>query len=311
MNDKFEKARKVLAHDMREYVQLILKEHTNDIHQERQEYLRAIDDYYSRIVVTDNGTISMFATNREIIMPSLAYKIFKYMKFIPGYGINKKHKSYKEGEIVNNNTYFDYIKHVFISGMDVEQFFRDTLLHETMHFCGSDGGSAMREGLTELKTRELAQKYNLQASRCGYPKEVEIASQFQQIIGQDTTNQITFAQDDTEIYRILQERCGKNVADLYIEIARQMDDELNAKYDHSKFWGLFGPIKKARAYFQIDYSQIQKRLEDFRQEERQSKDSNENFINTLQLQKENEVVKQGNTQCQEKKKVKEDEEFVY
>ena len=263
LKSSMEETRKILADDMQKYVQLILKDYESVIPKGRQEFLREIDNYYPRIIVEDNGTISMFATNDGIIMPKGAYEIFKYMKLIPGYGINKKHKSYKEGEILNKKTYYDYIKHVFVTGMNVEEFFRDTLLHETMHFCGSDGGSALREGLTELKTREFAQKYNLIASRCGYPKEVEIASRLQKIIGEDVTNKITFAQSNKEIYNILQENCEKNVADLFFEISYLMDKELNSKYNHSMFGGILGPIKKARAYSKIDYSEVHKKLKEF------------------------------------------------
>jgi len=263
-----EDTRYIMAEDMKKYVQVILKEYGDFIPEERQEFLRGIKDFYSRIIVEDSGTISMFATKKGIIMPKGAYQIFKYMKVIPGYGISKKHKSYKEGEIVNKNTYYDYIKHVFISGMSVEEFFRDTLLHEIMHFCGSDGGTAIREGLTELKTRELAQKYGLKASRCGYPKEVEVVSRLQKIIGIDIVNKITFARDNNEINRILQENCGRDVADLFFEISYLMDEELKAKYNHSEFGGLFGPIKKAKAYSQIDYSNIYEKLKVFEEEQK-------------------------------------------
>ena len=121
LNNKIENTKRILAKDMKEYVQAILKEYGAVIPEERQEFLKAIDDYYSRIIVEDSGTISIFATNNGIIMPKGAYQIFKYMRMLPGYGINKKHKSYKEGEVVNKNTYYDYIKHVFMSGMSVEE----------------------------------------------------------------------------------------------------------------------------------------------------------------------------------------------
>ena len=291
LNNKVENTKRILAKDMKEYVQVILKEYGGVIPEERQKFLSAIDDYYSRIIVEDSGTISMFATNNGIIMPKGAYQIFKYMRMIPGYGINKKHKSYKEGEIVNKNTYYDYIKHVFISGMSVEEFFRDTLLHETMHFCGSDGGSAIREGLTELKTREIAQKYGLRASRCGYPKEVEVVRKLQKIIGTDIMDKITFARNNNEIDRILQENCGSVVADLFFEISYLMDKELNAKYDHSKFGGLFGPIKKAKAYSKIDYSNIYEKLKVFEEENQTVADNpQKHFANELKRYNQRDVL---------------------
>lgn len=258
--------RRVLADDMKKYVELILKEYGACIPESTREELGSIDDYINNIVVEDTGTISMFAEGTSVIMPEGAYKIFKYMKLVPGYGINKNHKSYADGEIINDNTYFDYIKHVLISGMDVEEFFRDTLLHETMHVCGSGGADAIREGFTELKTRELAKKHGLKASRCGYPKEVGIASEFQELVGEDMGNMITFAEDDKQIYAVLQEKCGDKIANLYFEISSLMNEELDRKYDHSKFGGLMGPIKKAQAYSSIDYTKVYEKIEALKKE---------------------------------------------
>lgn len=264
--------RQVLAEDMKKYVQLILKEYKNFIPKERQEFLIGISDYYSRVTVEDRGTISMFATNNGIVMPESAYRIFRLMKFIPGYGVNKKHKSFNDGEIVNENTYYDYIKHVFVSGMSVEEFFRDTVLHETMHFCGAGGGKAIREGFTELKTRELAQKYGLKASRAGYPQEVDIAYRFQKLVGKEIGNKITFARTAREISEILQEKYGNDIVELFFDISYLMDREQKAKYDHSKFGGLFSSIKKAKAYSEIDYSKVFEKLKAFEQEKK------DNFI---------------------------------
>lgn len=262
-----EKIKKVLAEDMQKYVQTILQEYGTAIPKKRRDFLHGIEDYNSKIIVEKTGTISMFADEKAIYMPKGAYRIFKYMKLLPGYGINKKHKSYKEGEIFNENTYYDYIKHVFVKGMNVEEFYRDTVLHETMHFCGSDGGRAMREGLTELKTRELARKYNLRTSRCGYPKEVEIANKFQQIIGEDVVNQIAFADSNEKVYNILCENCGERLARSFFQIMDMMDDELNKKYaDHSKYGGILGPIKKAKAYSKIDYSKVHEKIAEFEEQ---------------------------------------------
>lgn len=279
--NNIEKTKDILASDMKYYVQIILKEFGNNISEERKVFLQSIDDYNSRIAVEDSGTISMYATDWEVIMPYGAYKIFRFMRFIPGYGVNKKHKSYKEGEIINKNTYFDYIKHVFISGMNEEEFFRDTLLHETMHFCGADGTKAIKEGLTELKTRELAEKYGLKASRCGYPKEVDIANKIQSIIGKDIADKITFARNDKEIYKLLQENCGTDSAEMFFNISYLMDKELQEKYDHSKFGGIFGPIKKAIAYSNIDYSKVYDLLEKIELEKSIRKNTSNTFISEI------------------------------
>lgn len=261
--NSIEQTKRVLAEDMKKYVEIILKEYGDFIPEERKVFLSGIYDYCSRIQVCESGTISMFATATEIIMPLAAYEIFQALRTHPEYGSNKNHRCYEEGEIINQTTYFGYIWHVIWTGMSEEEFFRDSLLHETMHFCGAGGSNALREGFAELKTRELAQKYELRASRCGYPKEVEIANRIQNVIGADVAAMITFARNDREIYRILQEHCGIEIAEWYFEISKLMDEEHHAKYNHSEFGGINGAKKKAEAYEKIDYSRIYEKLKMF------------------------------------------------
>lgn len=263
--EKIRNTQRVLAEDMKLYVEAILKEYGDFIPQERKHFLQGITNFENNIIIKESGTISMFANPEGVIMPLGAYKVFNFIRKIPGYGINKKHQSYKDGKIVNQNTYYDYLKHVLISGMSVEDFFRDTLLHETMHFCGSGGRSLLREGFTELKTRQLADKYGLKASRSGYPKEVEIANELQQILGSKIADQITFAKGSKEIDEILTNRFGSQARDLFAEIELMMNESANKVYDHSKFGGIFGPIKKARAYSKIDYSEVYKKIDEFRE----------------------------------------------
>ena len=56
--------------------------------------------------------------------------------------------------IKNKNTFWDYIKHAIIKGLSPEEYFQESLLHEAMHFCGCGGADPLKEGITELKTRE-------------------------------------------------------------------------------------------------------------------------------------------------------------
>jgi len=49
-----------------------------------------------------------------------------------------------------------------------------------------------KEGINELKTRELAQKYNIKIAAYGYSKEVEMAKKMQKIIGKETMDELTF-----------------------------------------------------------------------------------------------------------------------
>ena len=47
-----------------------------------------------------------------------------------------------------------FIKHIFLKGLSLKEYFKEILLHETMHFCGSDGAGVLKEGINELLTYE-------------------------------------------------------------------------------------------------------------------------------------------------------------
>ena len=83
-NKSIEETRHVLAEEMKKYVEIILKEYGKFIPKDRQDFLRSIQDYASRIIIRDTGTISMFAYKDKIYMPQNAYKVFRFMKMIPG-----------------------------------------------------------------------------------------------------------------------------------------------------------------------------------------------------------------------------------
>ena len=132
----------------------------------KKEYPNLVDiphnyDLRERVHIEETGTISLFVRNKNFYFPLDAFKVLKAFKKIPGFGMMKNHKTCtEENMIINNNTYITYIKHAFLKGLTPEEYFKEILLHETLHFCGSGGGSALREGINELKTRQLAKKYN-------------------------------------------------------------------------------------------------------------------------------------------------------
>ena len=132
-----------------------------------------------------------------------------------------------------------------------------------MHFCGSGGVDPLREGLTELKTRELAKKYKLLTSACGYPKEVSIVLDLQELFGIDTMNKITFAEDNKMISNILLERYGKDAETLYFAVRKEMIIEFD-NYIKQKFDGPNAPEKKSAEYNKIDYTKAYALLEKYK-----------------------------------------------
>lgn len=254
---------KVLAEKLEEYVKIIKKEYKKYIPIETLVYLNEIDDFKKIIKIKGTGTISMFVEDGIIFFPKDAYKVIGFMSKIPGFGKNKEHKSYtKETIIDNDNNFQDYIKHVFISGLTPLEYFQETLLHETMHLCGVGGSDPLKEGFAELKTRELALKYNLLTTACGYPKEIKIALKLQGILGDVISNKIAFASNDYEIYRLLEKELGKKELELYKNIIFEMERVFRPYYE-KKYPGLTGPFKKTKEYSKIDYSRVYEIIDDY------------------------------------------------
>ena len=211
-------------------------------------------DLKKYIHIENTGTISLFIRNGHFYFPTDVFKVLDDLKKIPGFGSNKNHKTYNEDNIIiNDNTYITFIKHIFLKGLTPVEYYEEILLHETMHFCGSGGGTAIREGINELKTRELAKKYGLLTSSCGYPKEIKIAYELQKIFGEEIINKISFSKNNLEIREILG-IVSKDAANFYFTLEEIMEKEFYTKYMKYDFPGITGPIKKTQKYNMIDYT---------------------------------------------------------
>lgn len=226
----------------------------------KKEYPNLVDiphnyDLRERVHIEETGTISLFVRNKNFYFPLDAFKVLKAFKKIPGFGMMKNHKTCtEENMIINNNTYITYIKHAFLKGLTPEEYFKEILLHETLHFCGSGGGSALREGINELKTRQLAKKYGLLTSSCGYPKETKIAYELEEIFGEDIINRISFSKSQREIKEIL-DSISPEATSFFMDLEKTMEKEFHNKYMKYKFPGATGPFKKTKKYNTIDYTE--------------------------------------------------------
>lgn len=250
-----EKDKKIISIQLEKYIKIIIEEYKDNIPDFVINYLNG-KNILDLIKIEDTNTISLFVCDGKIYLPINAYKIINVMKRIPGYGINKKHITHnQENMIINNNTFLDYIKHVFVKGLTPLEYFLEILLHETMHLCGSDGRMGLKEGFTELKTREIAKKYNLNTSCCGYSKETKIAYELQSILGKDICNRITFINDENIIYELIKKEVGEKEAKLYQEVLYAVEKEF-ITYMNKDFPGITGPIKKTYEYSKLDYSKV-------------------------------------------------------
>lgn len=253
-----------LAKNFQEYIQIILEKYDKYIPEDRKAFLKSIQHYEEMLEIADTGTISLYCYKNKIYFPQLAFKILESFKNNSNYGKNPDHKCYTEETlIINDNTFNDYINHAIIAGITPEQYFQESLLHETMHFCGCGGADPLREGLTELKTRELAKEKKLLTSSCGYPKEIALVLELQEIFGEDTMNKIAFAPGNKIISDILIETHGQEAEELYFKVRREMKLEFD-HYISQKFDGPTAHEKKAETYSRIDYSKAYQLLAQYR-----------------------------------------------
>lgn len=222
----------------------------------KEEYQDLVDlpdkiDLNSLVHIEDTGTISLFIRNGHFYFPTDAFKVLEALKRVPGFGCRPNHQTHNDNNIIiNNNTYITYLEHIFLAGLSPQRYYEEILLHETMHFCGSGGGTAIREGINELKTRQIAKKYNLLTSSCGYPKETKIAYTLEQIFGEEIINKIAFSKTKLEIKNILNE-ISPSAVDFYFTLEQTMEEEFYNKYMKYNFPGITGPIKKLRSIVKL------------------------------------------------------------
>lgn len=258
---------KKLSEKIKKYIHIIRKEYEDYIPIEDLKRLDNIKDYTEILKIYDYGEINAYANEKSVNMPLCAEKVIKFFSKIPGYGINKKHKLYdKNNMIINNNNFFTYVKHVFISGIDTEGYYDDILLHEVMHFCGGDGGSVLKEGINELLTRKIAQKYNLRTSSCAYPKEVRLAYELVDIFGEDIITSLAFIKDFNKEIEFIRNSLGDAAAKLYFQVRNESEKEFKEKYylHMKKFSGVIGVAKKILFYKNIDYSNSYKEIHEYK-----------------------------------------------
>ena len=238
------------------YIRIIISEYKDSIKPETVEYL-----LNNNLVEFNNAnTISFFVRDGILYLPKHIYDLMPIFRSHELYGISPKFARKREEYLDTNTTYYDYIDHFIKAGLTPYEYFEESLLHEAMHLCGCVGNNPLGEGLTELKSRELAQKYNIKISGYGYPKEVEVAKTLQEIIGKDVMDQLIFVKvHDRRDFLI--ERVGIEKADLYRKVFRDMivlSDEYGKQIET-----ISDPYAKAAAYKRISYASVLDYLDEY------------------------------------------------
>lgn len=251
-----------LAKQLEKYILIIRKEFQGLIPTAIEDRLNSIKDYTKSIEIKDSQTISLFLSlpDYKIVLPTLAYYILEKFKELPNYGINPDHVPYQNNDLLeNNNTFKDYINHAIISGLTPEKYYEENLLHEAMHFFGFDGVDAISEGITELRTRQLAQKYNLLTTGCAYPKEVKLARKLDDIFGEEICTKINLTSIPSKKEEIILTELGQEELKLYRDV-RKLSNQEFIPYITTNYNGPNAPLKKEEKYQKIDYSKVYERI---------------------------------------------------
>lgn len=229
-----------------EYVKIIFDKYGNYI--DNAHKLNVIANLDNLLKWNDGKTISFLVRDSALYLPNQAYSVFEQLKKSERYGIRKR--KYETSQYLKvDTTYNDYINEVIECGLTPTEYFLESLLHETMHLCGSTGSTPLEEGINELKTRELAQGRKIDIAAMAYPKEVEIALMFQKIIGQGLMSQLTFILPN-EKYGFLESNKGVEYANLYTKVSQMM-----ATKSRCSMLGTGNPYVKASQYDKINYNE--------------------------------------------------------
>jgi hypothetical protein len=243
---------KLLLNDIR----IIISEYNNSIEPDTVNYLLT----NNLVEYSNANTISFFVRDGILYLPKRIYDLMPIFKGHELYGISPNDGRKPEDYLDTNTTYYDYIDHFIKAGLTPYKYFEESLLHEAMHLCGSLGGNPLDEGINELKTRELAQKYGIKISAYGYPKETEVAKTLQEVIGKDVMDQLAFKKISKR-RDFLIEKVGIEKADLYKKVFKDMillSDEFLKKMET-----ISDPYAKAGEYKKISYAEVLEYIDEY------------------------------------------------
>ena len=258
-----------LTNQVKEYIFAILSKYGKYMPDEQRKKLEDITDFSRVVHIESFGSINGYAGPGGVYLPLDAFKVIELIKQIPEYGSDKNHRCYQPDSLIqNDNTFMTYIHHMIVSGATVEDYYQDLLLHEVMHYCGSGGSTALREGLNELLTRKIALEKGFRTNGCAYPKEVAMCLELEKIFGEDVMNQISFIPEEQKVFSYLETMLGEKEANLYRKVSFSMEQSFSNQYYRymNTFQGIDGVYEKEKRYRNICYDKAYQLIRNYKQD---------------------------------------------
>lgn len=227
---------------LKRYIKIIIKEYGKYIDENSKNIISSNKD----LLRWENNSVSFFVSNGVLYLPLKAYDFFKKIEYYENY--NKVNKKYDyEKYLDTSKSYYDYINSVIEGGLKPIDYFLESLLHEAMHICTSSGGNGLDEGINELITRRLAQKYSINIAAVGYNKEVEVALLLERILTTPNITRLSFTKSESKEEYLVQ-NFGIDIFKLYNEVSQSMEKKVNRYMFQAN-----NPYEKAEIYSKISY----------------------------------------------------------
>ena len=240
----------ILTRELKKILPFFIKEFKEYIPPTKLEYLKDNENISNIIQFSDNGMGAYTdIANGKIFYANINKLMFERLKLHPAYGKKKNSQLIKPEEFVNNKKdYLDYINYCIEKGYTELDYCLDVLPHEIMHLIGFYGG-VIGEGVTELRTRQVCQKYNIRCAPILHSKETEVVMKLDKLLGKEILNRASFEKDNSKIEQEIDKNCGTGKF-------RQAYEQMVIEYNKYQGNNLKNPIEHYKEYRNINYSNM-------------------------------------------------------
>lgn len=242
---------KVIKEEMRKIISIYLDELVDYVNIKKRRYLKD-EINLSSIIKFGNG-IGAWCEENNIYFAIPNGEIFKKMSKDAKYGTNENAKLLDEEDFINNDKdYIDYMDYACVKGLKEIDFCLDLLPHTVMHLVGSSEG-IFGEGITELRTRQICQKYGIRCAPVWHSKETKLITMIEKHVGEMMLNEASFLHE----FSILLEKC----VEIFGSEFKEAYDDLYIEYRNFQINHPSNPLDHYREYRNLNFDRLYKIIE--------------------------------------------------
>lgn len=241
---------RTIEKEMVRILPIFLNEFIDFVSYETRDYITSLlrQNRAFQLIGFDNG-LGAWTDERKIYFAIQNKNMFEKLAKKPEYGQNKGMKLVSNDNFVDNDKdYIDYMNYVVANGLSELDYCLDLLPHQVMHLIGCKGG-IFGEGITELRTRQVCEKYGIRCAPVLHSKETKLIKLMEEFIDKMIINESGFWGDFCMLEEALEKRFGeKEFKSIYEDLC--IDYRIYAS-DRSR-----DPFEHYNKYREIDFSKI-------------------------------------------------------